>query len=184
MDDKISTRIDMAIAFLKKEHIIRFQKEVAERMGVDVNTVSRAKNGGEYNAESFAMRFNAAFNFMFSNEWLIHGIGSMLSSSGKTDSIPPHPSVIHPNKVNNEIPSWADSLIQLVSDNIGATEALRRENASLTSALNEIIDENKKLGALLDAAISEIHTIRRRATITQHYNLASEESLPIAAENM
>lgn len=146
MKTDLSTRIDMAIAFLKKERIIKFQKEVAEKMGVDVNTVSRAKNGGEYNAESFAMRFNAAFDFMFSNEWLLHGNGEMIAP--KTTE---HPSIINPTGTSHHnivtsppsrgeqsIPVWADSLIHLVSTNTAVIESLRKDNATLLQEIAEL----------------------------------------------
>ena len=170
MEPKISTRIDMAIAYLKANRKIRFQKEVAERMGVDVNTVSRAKSGGNYNPESFAMRFNAAFDFIFSNEWLLKGEGDMLANKTKAPALPAHPSIIPgPSApsisaatadatVTSEpatIPPWADSLIQLATDNTVAIQNLRSEIADLRATLIKI---------------------------TQMYNLAPE-ALPMAAEN-
>lgn len=165
MEPKISTRIDMAIAYLKANRKIRFQKEVAERMGVDVNTVSRAKSGGNYNPESFAMRFNAAFDFIFSNEWLLKGEGDMLANKAEAPALPAHPSIIPgpsaprvsaPAPATPEpIPSWADALIQLASDNAVAIQNLRSEVAELRAVLIKI---------------------------TQMYNLAPE-ALPMAAEN-
>ena len=154
----------MAIAYLKANRKIRFQKEVAERMGVDVNTVSRAKSGGNYNPESFAMRFNAAFDFIFSNEWLLKGKGDMLADKPEL-ALPAHPSVIpgprahasarQPQPPPEPIPAWADSLIQLATDNTVAIQDLRREIADLRATLIKI---------------------------TQMYNLAPE-ALPMAAEN-
>ena len=158
----------MAIAYLKANRKIRFQKEVAERMGVDVNTVSRAKSGGNYNPESFAMRFNAAFDFIFSNEWLLKGEGDMLANKTEAPALPAHPSIIPSAPsisaattgatVTSEpatIPSWADALIQLASDNAVAIQNLRSEIADLRATLIKI---------------------------TQMYNLAPE-ALPMAAEN-
>lgn len=155
----------MAIAYLKANRKIRFQKEVAERMGVDVNTVSRAKSGGNYNPESFAMRFNAAFDFIFSNEWLLKGEGDMLANKTEAPALPAHPSVIpdprarasarQPQPPPEPIPAWADSLIQLTTDNTVAIQNLRREIADLRATLIKI---------------------------TQMYNLAPE-ALPMAAEN-
>lgn len=136
----LSTRIDMAIAYLKQHKIIRYQKEIAERMGVDVNTVSRAKHGGDYNAENFAMNFNAAFDFKFSASWLLRGEGPMLAASTNSASIINHPDIIQelPHSTNpqiNSIPSWADSLISIVTANTKTIEDLHRLNSDLTKEI-------------------------------------------------
>ena len=178
MEGNLSTRIDMAIAYLKKERIIRFQKDVAERMGVDVNTVSRAKNGGAYNAETFAMNFNAAFDFIFSSEWLIKGVGNMLAMqpNGIGVELKTKDSVV-------QIPSWADSLINLVSSNTKAIETMRSENAKLQATLSAALDENKKLRE--EIKMLRIEVIKATTNGRKHaiYDIV-QEKLPKAAEQI
>ena len=187
MNEDLSTRIDMAIAYLKKKHIIRFQKDVAERMGVDVNTVSRAKKGGDYNPESFAMRFNAEFDFIFSNEWLLNGVGEMLAE--KTKTVVYHPAIIgelpeltHDNIPatvpapfgagnSSTIPAWADSLIYRVSENTKALESLLKENAAMRKEMAAMRSEIKRLRADLGAALHH-----------PALYIQEQEPLPMAAE--
>ena len=182
MKENLSTKIDMAIAYLKKERIIRFQKEVAERMGVDVNTVSRAKNGSEYNSESFAMRFNAAFGFIFSTEWLLYGKGEMLSNkkgiSSQTNEREDVIKATEPEQSSSvylsDIPAWADSLIHLVTDNTIIIQSLRDETKQLKELLAAVIRDNNKLRQDLSNAIISLH---RPAIYTGHI-----DTLPMAAE--
>lgn len=209
MNENISTRIDMAIAMLKSAKIIRFQKEIAERMGVDVNTVSRAKRGGDYNPESFAMNFNAAFNFMFSPEWLLHGTGEMLaykspptrihpsivplaaksaaasstSKPGLSPSTTPPPTTVPEASAPvpaTSIPDWADSLIHLASDNAAAIQYLKEENKHLRELLNELVATNKKLREELTKVLHEVKPSHQGIKYQPSEPIA--ESIPMAAE--
>lgn len=187
MDANISTRIDMAIAYLKTNRLIRFQKEVAERMNVDVNTVSRAKNGGDYNPENFAMRFNAAFGFIFSTKWLLYGTGEMLAEKEK--STINHEPVRHSENSQtlatvpessgsvcpSDIPAWADSLINLFSQNTAIIQDLHVENAQLRDAMIAVIEDNKKLRKELAASLA---LMKHKQIIYEQ----EENILPMAAE--
>jgi transcriptional regulator with XRE-family HTH domain len=189
MKGNISTRIDMAIAMLKSSKIIRYQKEVAERMGVDVNTVSRAKRGGDYNPENFAMNFNAAFNFMFSPEWLLYGTGEMLAHKDRPTR--EHPSIIptpsfavseasasEPHQTNYpSIPDWADSLIHLASDNAAAIQELKASNLQLRTLLEQVIAENKELREMLSKTTHGVNHSNRKIKYPTY-----EESTPMSGE--
>jgi len=73
-------RIKKAIAWLHSKEIITKQKDVAAAMQMNVSSLSRALNGDEqYLTDSFLEKFNRAFNYPFSQSWLINGEGVMLS---------------------------------------------------------------------------------------------------------
>ena len=85
-------RLKLAIEHLKKEGVVRSQKDVAEKMGTTPPNVSSAVNGVDsVLTKSFLQRFNRAFDYMFNEEWLLDGNGDMLSSNtlvNKTSSLP------------------------------------------------------------------------------------------------
>ena len=159
----ITERLQKAVRHLKKEHKIKNQVDLAAKMELSPVTVSRALNG-TYKGEKFAQDLNAHFEFMFSISWLLYGEGDMLADKPEPVVLPAHPSIISgtttasttaPAGTPDTIPSWADSLIQLATDNTVAIQNLRREIADLRATLIKI---------------------------TQMYNLAPE-ALPMAAEN-
>lgn len=160
----ITERLQKAVRHLKKEHKIKNQVDLAAKMELSPVTVSRALNG-TYKGEKFAQDLNAHFEFMFSISWLLYGEGDMLANKTEVPALPAHPSVIpslmarasarQPQPPPEPIPAWADSLIQLATDNTVAIQNLRREIADLRATLIKI---------------------------TQMYNLAPE-ALPMAAEN-
>ena len=82
-----------------------------------------------------------------------------------------------PEEIEQDIPAWADSLINLVSDNIKATEALVRENAKLKESIRSVIEENKKLRTDL------ANLLKQNNHQTVFYE-STEESLPMAAEDI
>lgn len=78
-------RLKDAIAYLKKSGAIRFQKEIAEKMGSSTSSVSSAINGNAvFLTNNFLLRFNASFGNMFNIEWLTDGKGEMLSPVNHT----------------------------------------------------------------------------------------------------
>ena len=159
----ITERLRKAVRHLKKEHKIKNQVDLAAKMELSPITVSRALNG-TYKGEKFAQDLNAHFEYIFSISWLLYGEGDMLAAAPEPPQLPKHPSILStnttasttaPTGTPDTIPSWADALIQLASDNAVAIQNLRREIADLRAALIKI---------------------------TQMYNLAPE-ALPMAAEN-
>ena len=81
MDKK--NRFRAAFDYLKSCGLAHTQKDVAERMSSTSPNVSSAMKGDEkVLTDSFLVRFNSAFNNVFSTEWLLSGDGSMLSKEG------------------------------------------------------------------------------------------------------
>lgn len=72
-------RLKSAYGELIRRGLVSTQKDVAAKMKASVTNVSSAFNGNEtYITDRFLMRFNAAFDNIFSPEWLRTGEGTML----------------------------------------------------------------------------------------------------------
>lgn len=70
-------RLDIAVAYLKGERIIKTQKDISKKMGMSEETISRALKGLEkYLTDSFLEKF--AYEFSLNPEWLKNNNGSML----------------------------------------------------------------------------------------------------------
>ena len=82
MDKK--ERLNEAFNYLKSKGLVHMQRDVAEKMGATPQNVSLALRGTPaVLTDRFLMRFNNAYFGMFNLDWLITGIGEMLSPTGK-----------------------------------------------------------------------------------------------------
>ena len=75
-----SERLKNAINHLRLIGKIETNKDVAEKMGADASNISRHINGAPEPSERFLRRFNAAFENIFSEAWLLTGEGTMLNT--------------------------------------------------------------------------------------------------------
>lgn len=74
-----SARLKSAFGELIRRGIVSAQKDIAAKMNASPANVSSALNGNEtYITDKFLTRFNAAFDNIFSIDWLITGKGDML----------------------------------------------------------------------------------------------------------
>ena len=77
-------RLNLAYNHLKSIGRIHTQKDLAEKMGATPQNVSAAlKGSASVLTDRFLIRLNEAFYGMFNLDWLITGIGDMLSPTGK-----------------------------------------------------------------------------------------------------
>ena len=82
MDKK--ERLNEAFNYLKSKGLVHMQRDVAEKMGATPQNVSLALKGTPaVLTDRFLMRFNNAYFGMFNLDWLITGVGDMLSPTGK-----------------------------------------------------------------------------------------------------
>ena len=110
-------RLKLAIEHLKKEGIVRSQKDVAEKMGTTPPNVSSAVNNVEsVLTKSFLQRFNRAFDYKFNEEWLLDGIGEMIAlktqASGVTSlpkRIPFYDDVASIGGINSQVANVSSS---------------------------------------------------------------------------
>lgn len=75
----------LVVAFeeLKRRGLAHSQQDVADKMCVNKSNFSKAINGEP--SDSFLRRFNAAYDGIFNEEWLITGEGEMLSGRHKVE---------------------------------------------------------------------------------------------------
>ena len=186
IETTISDRLKKAVRYLKRIGEIKDQKDLAQKMGTSPVTVSRSLTG-VYKGEKFARDLNSSFGCVFSDSWLLHGIGDMLATKTEIHPIT-HPQIIGelpeltrenipaivplPSGAGDTIPDWADSLIYRVSENTKALETLLKENASLRKDMAAMRAEIKQLRADLGAALHH----------PAIYN-QEQEPLPMAAES-
>lgn len=86
---KKKERLKKAIDYLRGEGVIRWDKDVASKMGADPANLSSALKGNEtYLTERFLHRFNEAFDNIFDIDWLISGNGAMFNVNAKVNNIP------------------------------------------------------------------------------------------------
>lgn len=86
MDKK--ERLNKAYNYLKSQGVVHTQKDVSEKMGATAPNVSSALKGVDaVLTDKFLSRFNEAFGNIFSDEWLISGIGDMLRPSQSVSDI-------------------------------------------------------------------------------------------------
>ena len=76
----------------------------------------------------------------------------------------------------SDIPAWADSLINLVSQNTAIIHDLRAENAQLREAMIAVIEDNKKLRKYLAESLA---LMKHKQIIYKQ----EENILPMAAES-
>ena len=77
-------RLSLAYNHLKSIGRIHTQKDLAEKMGATPQNVSAAlKGSASVLTDRFLIRLNEAFYGMFNLDWLITGVGDMLSPTGK-----------------------------------------------------------------------------------------------------
>lgn len=87
-DTLASCRIMKAYQHLRDNGIVHTQKDVAERMGVSPENVSKALKGYKgYLTESFILKFNNAFNNIFNADWLMEEKGEMIRNNQSVGDI-------------------------------------------------------------------------------------------------
>ena len=78
MEDRAS-RLQSAFGELLKRKLASTKKDIAEKMGASAPNVSSAFSGDpRVLTDRFLTRFNAAYDNLFSLEWLLSGVGEML----------------------------------------------------------------------------------------------------------
>ena len=86
MDKK--ERFNEAFNYLKSKGLAHMQRDVAEKMGATPQNVSLALRGAPaVLTDRFLMRFNNAYFGMFNLDWLLTGVGDMLSPTGKLTAL-------------------------------------------------------------------------------------------------
>lgn len=86
MQDGLYIRVKQAIAWLKRNQGI-LQKDIADRMGMAEASFTRAlARIKEKNDEDFVISFHSAVSDFISLEYLLHGVGSLVTEDEKVSS--------------------------------------------------------------------------------------------------
>lgn len=130
-------RVKKAIAYLKGQLIIKYQKDVAKAMNYNEKNLSSAINGDEnYLTENFLIRFCDTFD-VIDEDWLLTGKGEMTNDSQM-------------NEVNDPIISY--SLIEELESKLidkdkiikGLEEVIKLLKEKIKARFDELIKEKTK----------------------------------------
>lgn len=89
MENSKINRFNEAYEYLRSIGKAHKQLDIAITMNVDKSNISRVFNGNEkYLTDKFLLRFNAAFDNVFNDAWLLTGEGAMLQSAPPRSSAP------------------------------------------------------------------------------------------------
>ena len=166
-----------AYHWMRQNKKVRSQKHLAALMGVSEDTITRIMKDQTSVTEDIIVKLNHAAENVFYVGWLRGDDPYHMLLKDYLDSLDDRriaQSAV-PNHDYADVPAWADSIIQLVSDSIAEAEALRRENQQLRAALSSVIEDNKLIRADLGEILQRV-----RGIYTSNIDTTI---IPIAAEH-
>lgn len=124
-------RFRVALDYLYKNGLVADQRELSEKIGVSETSISQILNNRvKKPSESTIRKLNEAFGNIFNPEYFRCNSEHMLADDPLQASEP------EPDYV--ALPTWADSIIQLVTEQVKTIEDLRREVAALQNKINNL----------------------------------------------
>lgn len=117
-----------AFRWLKRNKGIRFQKTLAERIGVSDDTITRVLRGYTEPTDDFLDKFNMVFGDVFNYQWLRGNSDTMLARDVANE--------------RQQNPEGRESIIELYAQLIKEVESIRRdlnEQMAYTRQLNETL---------------------------------------------
>ena len=127
--------------WLIREHYVIDQRDLADKTGITATTISRIMTGKVEPKDETLRKLNAAFRNMFNMQYLRGQSTTMLvadqeqASSLHEDDKTPY----------TTLPKWADTLIEIMSQQIKENEALNRELRKSISEVNTLRTDLQKL---------------------------------------
>ena len=151
-------RMKQAVQWLKQNKQM-LQKDIAAKMGISKVAFSNGMKRIQLKFdEDFVISFHQATGQQFPLEWLLYGTGDMFQNDCN-------------NKIQGDnVPAWADSLINLVGNNTKDLESLRKENVELRKEISALRET-------LNSILIKIQTSHKPAIYDE-----KDTVLPIAAE--
>lgn len=138
MDENRVGRMASAYEYLRSVGKAHKQQDIAEKIGTDKANVSRAMKGDEkYLTDRFLCRFNAAFDGIFNEEWLLAGEGEMLVNSGISASIDGSHNQINGHGAHGNFNGCESSAI--LSERVKSLETLIAEKEALLAEKERLI---------------------------------------------
>ena len=154
--DKVE-RFQNAYDYLYGRGEYHSKSDLAKRLGRTRTNVSEAYYGRKpYFTDKFLLSFCREFPII-NYEWLVNGTGEMLNQK---------------EKPSEEIPTWADTFIKILSKQVAENEALNRQ-------LKEEISEVRTLRAELQQAVQAFRMAQKYNVVpytpfTPDYEQAAE----------
>ena len=132
----------VALDYLYKKGFIADQRELSEKIGVSETSISQIINNRvKKPSETTIRKLNEAFGNIFNPEYFRgHSIHLLMEDAVYSSQHPDKDisSISETAQEYNAIPKWADSLIQLVTEQVRTIEGLRREVATLHQEINNL----------------------------------------------
>lgn len=132
----------VALDYLYKKGFIADQRELSEKIGVSETSISQIINNRvKKPSETTIRKLNEAFGNIFNPEYFRgHSIHLLMEDAVYSSQHPDKDisSISETAQEYNAIPKWADSLIQLVTEQVRTIEGLRREVAALHQEINNL----------------------------------------------
>lgn len=140
--------------WLIKNKYVDGQKDLAQKTGITQTTISRIMTGKVEPTDTTLRKLNSAFGDIFNMQYLRGHSTTMLMKDAIYYEQHPQDDHLHHSDIVAEseeipyspIPKWADSLIQIMSEQIKQNEAL---NQQLRQSINDVQLLHKHLQNLL-----------------------------------
>ena len=124
-------RFRVALDYLYKNGLVADQRELSVKTGLSQKSISHILNNRVQNpSEATIRKLNEAFGNIFNPEYFRCNSENMLADEPVQASEPTTDYVA--------LPRWADSIIQLVTEQVKTIEDLRREVAALHQEINNL----------------------------------------------
>ena len=127
--------------WLISEHYVIDQRDLSHKTGITATTISRIMTGKVEPKDETLRKLNAAFGNMFNMQYLRGQSTTMLiSDQSQATSLHEDEKTLY-----TTIPTWADNLIDIMSEQIKENEALNRELRQSISEVNALRTDLQKL---------------------------------------
>lgn len=124
-------RFRVALDYLYKNGLVADQRELSVKTGLSQKSISHILNNRVQNpSEATIRKLNEAFGNIFNPEYFRCNSEHMLADEPVQASEPMSDYVA--------LPRWADSIIQLVTEQVKTIEDLRREVAALHNEISNL----------------------------------------------
>lgn len=132
----------VAMDYLFKNGLIADQSELSKLTGISETSISRILNNRvKEPSEATIRKLNDAFGNIFNPEYFRgHSIYLLMEDAAYFAQHPDKDisSISETAQEYNAIPKWADSIIQLVTEQVKTIEDLRREVAALHNEISNL----------------------------------------------
>ncbi len=141
-------RFKKTIEYLKSKGIICSQSDIARKMEIYPQPVSKAYNGDErYLTDSFLNRYCSAFGYIFNIEWLLTGNGEMLSTDPHPQNVVNSQNTVQNNSTmsigNKELEKELMEMLKRKDDQIDRKDEQIKEQAQQINTLLRLLGERK-----------------------------------------